>query len=105
MPGISLRRTGGHSKGLQCVRVKTRRRHVVVASDTSHLCAHIEQGRTFPTTFHLGDVFERYNTVKKLATSMAHVVPGHDPQVLERYPAVHPDLKDWAVRLDADPKR
>jgi glyoxylase-like metal-dependent hydrolase (beta-lactamase superfamily II) len=104
-PGISVHRIGGHSKGLQCVRVKTRRGYVVVASDTTHLYAHIEQGRIFPTTYNLGDVLEGYNTLKKLATSMAHVVPGHDPLVLERYPAVSSDLKDWVVRLDADPKQ
>jgi glyoxylase-like metal-dependent hydrolase (beta-lactamase superfamily II) len=104
-PGISVHRIGGHSKGLQCVRVKTRRGYVVVASDTTHLYAHIEQGRIFPTTYNLGDVLEGYNTLKKLATSMAHVVPGHDPLVLERYPAVSSDLKNWVVRLDADPKQ
>src|SRR5262245_45696853 len=30
-PGISVHRIGGHSRGLQCVRVKTRRGEVVVA--------------------------------------------------------------------------
>ncbi len=44
-PGISVHRIGGHSKGLQCVRVKTRRGFVVLASDSTHLYAHIEQGR------------------------------------------------------------
>jgi glyoxylase-like metal-dependent hydrolase (beta-lactamase superfamily II) len=102
-PGISLHRIGGHSKGLQCVRVKTRRGYVVVASDTTHLYAHIEQSRVFPITCNVGDVLEGYATLKRLATSMAHVVPGHDPQVLDRYPAARPDLEGWVVRLDADP--
>ena len=43
-PGITVHRIGGHSKGLQCVRVKTRARHVVLASDASHLYAHIDEG-------------------------------------------------------------
>src|SRR5215208_2255039 len=37
VPGITLHRIGGHSKGLQSVRVKTARGHVVVASDATHL--------------------------------------------------------------------
>jgi glyoxylase-like metal-dependent hydrolase (beta-lactamase superfamily II) len=31
--GITVHKIGGHSKGLQCVRVKTRRGYVVIASD------------------------------------------------------------------------
>lgn len=104
-PGISVHRIGGHSKGLQCVRVKTRRGYVVVASDTTHLYAHIEEGRVFPITYNVGDVLEGYATVKRLATSMAHVIPGHDPQVLERYPVAHSGLENWVVRLDAEPNR
>ena len=34
-----------------------------------------------------------------------HVVPGHDPLVLERYPAAKPGLEGWVARLDVEPKR
>jgi hypothetical protein len=33
------------------------------------------------------------------------VIPGHDPAVLDRYPAAAPGLQDWVVRLDAEPRR
>ncbi|MBT5512656.1 MAG: N-acyl homoserine lactonase family protein, partial [Rhodospirillaceae bacterium] len=33
-----------------------------------------------------------------------HIVPGHDPKVLERYPAVSGELEGIAVRLDVAPK-
>jgi glyoxylase-like metal-dependent hydrolase (beta-lactamase superfamily II) len=102
-PGITVHRIGGHSKGLQCVRVKTRRGHVVLASDASHLYAHIDQGRVFPITFCVGDVLEGYTTIKRLAESADHIVPGHDPQVVERYPAAAPGLDGWVVRLDVEP--
>ena len=68
-PGITVHLIGGHSKGLQCVRVKTRRGHVVLASDATHLYAHMEQGRVFPITYNLGEVLEGYGTLKKLASS------------------------------------
>jgi len=103
-PGVTVHKIGGHSKGLQCVRVSTRRGPVVLASDTTHLYAHFEQGRVFPITYNIGDVLEGYATLTKLAHSMKHIIPGHDPLVLERYPAARPGLEGWVARLDADPK-
>jgi len=100
-PGLTVHKIGGHSKGLQCVRVKTRRGHVVIASDTAHLYNHFEQRRIFPTTCNLAEVLEGYDQLRKLATSPVHVIPGHDPEVVQRFPAIpgHPDI----VRLDAKP--
>jgi glyoxylase-like metal-dependent hydrolase (beta-lactamase superfamily II) len=103
-PGITVHRIGGHSKGLQCVRVKTRRGHVVLASDATHLYGHIDEGRVFPVTYNVAEVLEGYRTLKTLADSPAHIVPGHDPRVLEEYPEAKPGLGNWIVRLDADPK-
>jgi glyoxylase-like metal-dependent hydrolase (beta-lactamase superfamily II) len=103
-PGITVHHIGGHSKGLQCVRVKTKRGYVVLASDCAHLYKHIDEGKVFPITYNVGDVLEGYRTLARLATSRAHIVPGHDPKVLEIYPAAKPDLKGWVARLDAEPK-
>ncbi len=89
-PGITVHKIGGHSKGLQCVRVKTKRGHVVVASDCFHLYSHIDEGRVFPITYSVGDTLEGYKTIQKLATSRQHIVPGHDPEVLKIYPAAKP---------------
>jgi glyoxylase-like metal-dependent hydrolase (beta-lactamase superfamily II) len=102
-PGVSVHLIGGHSRGLQCVRVKTRRGYVVLASDATHLYAHMESGRVFPITYNIGDVLEGYGTLKKLATSPRHVVPGHDPLVLKRYPVAKPGLEGFVARLDVEP--
>ena len=102
-PGISLHHIGGHTAGLQCVRVHTARGWVVVASDTSHYYEHFEQGRVFATTFHLGDTLDGYAKLHQLADSPKHIVPGHDPLVMQRYPAASAELKDIVVRLDAAP--
>ncbi len=102
-PGISLHHIGGHTAGLQCVRVHTARGWVVVASDTSHYYEHFEQGRVFATTFHLGDTLDGYARLRQLADSDKHIVPGHDPLVMQRYPAPSAELKDIVVRLDAVP--
>jgi glyoxylase-like metal-dependent hydrolase (beta-lactamase superfamily II) len=103
-PGLTVHHIGGHSKGLQCVRVKTSRGHVVLASDASHLYAHMHEGRVFPITYNVAETLEGYGTLRKLADSPDHVVPGHDPQVLERYPAARSGVEDWIVRLDVHPK-
>jgi hypothetical protein len=50
-------------------------------------------------------VVEGYTRVDRLASSRDHVVPGHDPLVLARYPAAKPGLEGWVARLDVDPKR
>jgi glyoxylase-like metal-dependent hydrolase (beta-lactamase superfamily II) len=103
-PGITLHKIGGHSKGLQCVRVKTKRGYVVLAADATHLYDHIYQGRVFPVTFNVGDVLEGYSTIKRLADSLDHIVPGHDPAVIEKYPAAAPGLETFVVRLDVAPR-
>jgi glyoxylase-like metal-dependent hydrolase (beta-lactamase superfamily II) len=104
VPGVTVHHIGGHSKGLQSVRVKTRRGPVVLAADAAHLYAHIETGRIFPITYNVAEVVEGYEALKKLAASPKHVVPGHDPLVLARYPAAKGGLEGWVVRLDAEPR-
>ncbi|MBZ5576980.1 MAG: N-acyl homoserine lactonase family protein [Acidobacteriia bacterium] len=99
-PGLSLHRVGGHSMGLQMVRVRTRRGWVVLASDASHFYANMEQGRPFPVVYSVAETLEGYRRAYELADSRDHVIPGHDPQVLERYPSPAPELKGWVARLD-----
>lgn len=102
-PGIEVHHIGGHTKGLQVVRVRTRRGWVVLASDASHFYAHMEQDRLFPIAYNLHDMLAGYNTLRRLATSRNHIVPGHDPLVMDRYPSAQPGTEDWIVRLDVEP--
>jgi len=53
--------------------------------------------------YHLGEMIEGFATLKRLADSIKHIVPGHDPLVLQRYPAVSNELKGIAARLDLEP--
>jgi glyoxylase-like metal-dependent hydrolase (beta-lactamase superfamily II) len=99
-PGVSLHRIGGHTMGLQAVRVITRRGAVVLASDATHLYANIEQARPFPIVWSVADMVEGYRRLRELAASPAHIIPGHDPLVLERYPAPAEALAGIVARLD-----
>ncbi|MCC7461155.1 MAG: N-acyl homoserine lactonase family protein [Gammaproteobacteria bacterium] len=101
-PGITLHRVGGHTRGLQVVRVQTRRGAVVLASDAAHFYANWQQRRPFPIVDDVTAYLEAFRTIEQLASSAQHIIPGHDPLVLQRYPAARPGIADIA-RLDLDP--
>jgi glyoxylase-like metal-dependent hydrolase (beta-lactamase superfamily II) len=103
-PGITVHHVGGHTLGLQVMRVETRRGPVVLASDASHFYANFEQMRAYPTVVNVTEMLEGFAAVKRLAASPKHVVPGHDPLVLRRYPAAKSGLEGIAVRLDVEPR-
>jgi glyoxylase-like metal-dependent hydrolase (beta-lactamase superfamily II) len=102
-PGITLHPVGGHSVGLQFVRVHTRRGWVVVASDVTHFYENMESGRPFTTAFNIGMMLEGFDALRAAAPTASHIVPGHDPEVMKRYPAPKPELDGIAVRLDVEP--
>ena len=101
-PGLTLHRVGGHTRGLQVVRVATRRGWVVLASDAAHFYANWQQRRPFPIFEDVDKYLAAFPLIEALADSPRHVIPGHDPLVLSRYPRALPDVPD-IVRLDLDP--
>jgi glyoxylase-like metal-dependent hydrolase (beta-lactamase superfamily II) len=102
-PGITVHWIGGHARGLQVVRVRTRRGWVVLASDASHYYANIDQKRPFPLVVDVEDMLDAFTTVRALASSEQHAIPGHDPLVIARYPALRAEAPH-IVRLDVDPR-
>ena len=102
-PNITVHRIGGHTEGLQVVRIMTRRGWLVLASDASHFYENMETANPFPILHNMGDMMEGYRRLKQLSGGAALVIPGHDPRVMQRYPAYRADLEGIAVRLDADP--
>ena len=102
-PGIQLLLIGGHTKGLQSVRVHTARGWVVLASDAAHYYENAETGRLFPIVYSVPDMLEGHQRLLKLAGSIHHFVPGHDPLVLQRYPRLPGD--DGIAELHKTPQR
>lgn len=102
-PGLSLHHVGGHTHGMMFVRAFTERGWVVLASDAMHLYANWQHQNPFPTVLHIGDMLEGHKKVAKLAETPDHVVPGHDPLVMEYYPAASEDLEGIVVRVDLAP--
>ena len=64
---------------------------MVVASDVSHFYENIMSGWLFTTAFHVGQMLEGFDRLFALAPSHPHMVSGHDPEVMRRYPAPWPD--------------
>ncbi|WP_149538555.1 N-acyl homoserine lactonase family protein [Siccirubricoccus phaeus] len=88
-PGVTVHRVGGHSDGLQVVRVQTARGPVVIASDALHFYANPGTGNPFPIIFDLGAMTQGWRAVKRLAEGdESRVIPGHDPDVRRRFPSV-----------------
>jgi glyoxylase-like metal-dependent hydrolase (beta-lactamase superfamily II) len=98
--GLSVHLIGGHTDGLQVVRVETARGARVLGSDLTHLYEIIETGRPLPVVFDVGAMLEGYATLRRLASTPDAIVPGHDPLVRARYPPAGLGLVGIAVRLD-----
>ncbi|HEX9547807.1 MAG TPA: N-acyl homoserine lactonase family protein [Acidimicrobiales bacterium] len=101
-PGVTLHLIGGHTGGLQAVRVPTQRGWVVLASDATHLWANIRTRNPFPIVADVTRMMEGYRILESLADGPDHIIPGHDPLVRTRFPCL-PDQPD-IVRLDLPPK-
>ncbi len=98
-PGLTLHHIGGHTRGLQVVRIDTGQGVVVLASDASHYWANMDEGRPFPIVDDLSKMVQGWETLRRLAGTGGVIVPGHDPLVFERFPASSSELEGVAVRL------
>jgi glyoxylase-like metal-dependent hydrolase (beta-lactamase superfamily II) len=83
-PNVTVHRVGGHSIGLQVVRVLTGQGSMVLASDAVHLYQNLREDIPFPLICHLGDMYEAFRTVRQLASAPGLIIPGHDPLVAPR---------------------
>jgi len=101
-PGITLHPVGGHSPGLQMVRVQTDKGTIVLASDVAHFYENFEADRPFTIVHSLMDMYRAFDAMHELVDTPRNIVPGHDPLVFERYAAVSPDLDGFVVEITAE---
>ena len=102
--GLELYLIGGHTQGLQVVRVRTARGWVVLASDALHYYDNFEERNPFPAILDLGRMLDGYDRLAELADSADHIVPGHDPQVFARYRDDETPDTDAVVALHYSPR-
>jgi len=101
IPGVTLHLLGGHTRGLQGVRVHTRRGWVMLASDALHFYANLWRANPFPVLVDLPGVIAAGRKALALVETKEHLIPGHDPAVMSIFPP-HPSVVD-VFDLAADP--
>lgn len=99
-PGVTVHKVGGHSRGLQVVRVETNHGPLILASDAAHFYENFETGNPFPLVVDVEDMLNGFNTMRKLAGDRQLIVPGHDPLVRTRFPIAFEGTGVDVRRLD-----
>ena len=95
-PGLEAHLVAGHTRGLQVVRVHTARGWIVLACDGVHYFDNLAERNPFPAMVDVEQVLDGYERIEALASSLDHVIPGHDPALFERYQLV-PDAAGRTV--------
>ena len=99
--GVTVHRIGGHSRGLQAVRVRTAAGWLCLASDAAHYYENWVSRKLFPIVVDAEDMLRGFDRLRALASAPSLIVPGHDPLVRSLFPADGPEI--W--RLDRGPLR
>ena len=98
--GITVHCIGGHSRGLQVVRVRTEAGWMVLASDASHFYENIRRRQPFPIVVDVEAMLEGFKTLEHLASTPDLIIPGHDPIVRTAFPQ---GVDEHISRLDRGP--
>ena len=101
--GVTVHCIGGHSRGLQAVRVKTTSGYLCLASDASHYYENFLLQKPFPIVVDLENMIAGFDTIQKLASEKPLVIPGHDPVVTQTFPGEGASGYVW--RLDRGPTK
>ncbi|MAZ98944.1 MAG: MBL fold hydrolase [Rhodospirillaceae bacterium] len=103
VPGVTLHHFPGHARGLMAVRVNTKRGWIILASDTAHYYESLAAEHVFITHENIFEMLESYRSLVKLGGDVTRIVPGHDPDVLKRYPSLSRDLDGIVAVLHEKP--
>jgi glyoxylase-like metal-dependent hydrolase (beta-lactamase superfamily II) len=95
--GVTVHSIGGHSRGLQAVRVRTDAGWLCLASDAAHYYENVFQQKPFPIVIDLQNMMDGFERLLTLASSPQLIIPGHDPLVCDLFPQ---DGADFVFRLD-----
>jgi glyoxylase-like metal-dependent hydrolase (beta-lactamase superfamily II) len=99
--GVSVHCVGGHSRGLQAVRVKTTSGYLCLASDASHYYENFLLQKPFPIVVDLENMLTGFKTIQELASEKSLVIPGHDPIVTQAFP--NDGASGFIWRIDKGP--
>jgi hypothetical protein len=84
------------------LRVPTERGWVVLAGDASHLWGNIRKRMPFPVVVDVARMLKGFEILESLADGPDHIIPGHDPLILKRFPPGGRSPRHSARRSAAD---
>ncbi len=82
-PGISVIWTGGHTMCSQAVKIETSQGIVILTGDVAYVYDNIESNHPIGLAFNL---YEAVHAINRLKTMGDILLPGHDKEILTRYP-------------------
>jgi glyoxylase-like metal-dependent hydrolase (beta-lactamase superfamily II) len=92
LPGLVAYTGGKHTYASQYVGVRTAKGTVIVASDNVYLYENLDKHAPIAQTLDAKSNLAAQDRMKKLASSLRLIVPGHDPAVFERFPGAGPGV-------------
>jgi glyoxylase-like metal-dependent hydrolase (beta-lactamase superfamily II) len=92
LPGLRVYTGGKHTFASQYVGANTRKGTIILASDNAYLYENLERGIPIAQTLDRRANLAAQARMQKLAITPKLVIPGHDPVVFERFPAVKPGV-------------
>lgn len=98
--GVTVHCIGGHSRGLQCVRVRTSSGWLVLASDAAHFYENLMLRKPFPIVVDVENMLNGFDRLEQLSSRRELIIPGHDPLVGQVFPT---EKADHIFRLDPGP--
>src|ERR1051326_1472530 len=88
LPGIRVYTGGRHTFASQYVAVDTKNGGVVLASDNDYLYENLDKHLPIAQTWDEKSNLAAQDKMKTLVKDQRFIVPGHDPQVMTRFPKV-----------------
>ena len=92
LPGIACYIGGKHTWASQFVTVNTAAGTVVLASDNMYLYENLEKHVPIAATLDADSNLRAQDRMRQLAAKPELVVPGHDPEVMKRFPNTQPGV-------------
>jgi glyoxylase-like metal-dependent hydrolase (beta-lactamase superfamily II) len=91
-PGLDIVYAPGHTVALQSLAVTTAKGTAIVASDCGHLARNFKEDHPSSLITDLIAWLETYDKLRKRASSVDLLFPGHDALMLTSYPRVAEDV-------------
>jgi glyoxylase-like metal-dependent hydrolase (beta-lactamase superfamily II) len=87
VPGVRVYTGGKHTFASEYVGVHTKSGTTIIASDNCYLYENLDKRRPIAQTLDSVSNLAAQDRMRRLASTLRLVVPGHDPAVFERFPA------------------